>query len=137
MLERFGLTLCCTLVVILAGLLPVPTGAAESSESPKIDEILVRYKDGATGAASARISGAQRAADTGARVGESLAYMRSMKDGAHIMRVGRKMTRAQAWELANRMVQQGEAEFAQPIDPEFDQRPPAKPPVKVGTGAKP
>lgn len=136
MLERFGLTLCCTLTAIMAGLLPASTGAAESSESPKIDEILVRYKDDA-GATPTRISAAQRAVDTGARVGESLAYMRSMKDGAHVMRAGRKMTRAQAWELATRMVQQGEAEFAQPIDPEFDLRPPAKPPVKVGTGAKP
>lgn len=120
-----------------AGLSPAPTWAAEPSETPKIDEIQVRFKNGSAVAMPAQISGAQRAMETSARVGESLAHVRSTKDGDHVMRAGRKMTRAQAWELANRIVQQGDAEFAQPIDPEFDLRPPAKPPVRLNKGAQP
>lgn len=136
MFGKIGVALCLILN-LAAGLSSAPTWAAEVSESPKVDEIIVRYKDGTVGATQARLSGTQRAMETSARVGESLAHVRSTKDGDHVMRAGRKMTRAQAWELATRIVQQGEAEFAQPIDPEFDLRPPAKPPVKINVGAKP
>lgn len=136
MLGKIGLALCLVLN-LTAGLLLAPTWAAEPSESPKIDEIQVRFKNGSAVATPVQISGAQRAMETSTRVGESLAHVRFTKDGDHVMRAGRKMTRAQAWELATRIVQQGEAEFAQPIDPEFDMRPPAKPPVKIDMGAKP
>lgn len=105
--------------------------AAPATETPKVDEILVRYKEGAANAPSQSLSAAQRAIDTGARVGETFTYMRSTKNGAHIMRAGRKLTRAQAWELATRMEKQGDVMSAQPIDPDFDARPPSKLPIGV------
>lgn len=111
--------------------------AAPAPETPKVDEILVRYKEDAANAPSQSLSAAQRAIDTGARLGETFTYMRSTKNGAHIMRAGRKMTRAEAWELASRIVQQGDVAYAQPIDPEFHLRPPAKLPVKAGASARP
>lgn len=132
MLRRRGFASALVLFVA-ASFFVSPTRAAQPTESPKIDEFLVRFKREPGTAMPAPISGAQRALNTSTRVGESLAHVRSTKDGDDIMRAGQKMTRAQAWELATRIVQQGGAEYAQPVDPDFDKRPPAKPPV----GAKP
>lgn len=76
MFGRVGLALCLILNMA-AGLSPAPTWAAEVSESPKVDEIQVRFKNGSALAMSAQISGVQRAMDTSARVGESFAHVRS------------------------------------------------------------
>lgn len=104
--------------------------AANPPEIPAISEFSVRYQDVATTQAAVALSGAQRAMDMGTRVGESLAHVRATKEGNHMLRASRKLTRAEAWALATRMVQAGGVESAHPVDPDFDARPPARPPLK-------
>lgn len=102
--------------------------AGDSPEIPMITEFQIRYLD--AGQASTETLGAQRAMDMGARVGESLAHVRSSKSGGQVLRINRKLTRAQAWEIANRMVLQGGLMYAEPIDPSFnpDEPEPSLPP---------
>lgn len=107
-----------------------PVCAADLPESHVISEFIVHYQNGDQAQAAVGLSGAQRAMDMGARVGESLAHVRATEAGHQILRIGRKLSRVQAWEIATRMVQQGGVESAYPIDPDIDARPPAKPPIK-------
>lgn len=107
-----------------------PTWAADLPESYAISEFIVHYRNGDQTQAAVALSGTQHAMDMSARVGESLAHVRATEEGHQILRIGRKLSRAQAWELATRMAQEGNAEFARPIDPDLDVRPPGRPPIK-------
>ena len=92
--------------------------AGNPPETPLISEFQVRYLD--ISQTDVAVTGAQRAMDMGARIGESLAHVRSGKSGGQVLRINRKLTRAQAWEIANRMVLQGGLMYAEPIDPAFN-----------------
>lgn len=122
--------LLCAYISLAALLLFNAAVAANPPETPSISEFIVRYQNADMTQAATALSGTQRAMDMGARVGESLAHVRATKDGNHMLRAGRKLTRAEAWELATRMVQAGGVESAHPVDPDFDARPPARPPIK-------
>lgn len=122
--------LLCAYISLAALLLFNAATAASPPETPSISEFVVRYQNADTTQAAAALSGAQRAMDMGSRVGESLAHVRATKEGNHMLRAGRKLTRAEAWELATRMVKAGGVESAHPVDPDFDARPPARPPIK-------
>ena len=112
-----------TLISLSALLMLNPAWAAgDPPEIPLISEFQIRYQD--ISQADVAVSGAQRAMDMGARVGESLAHVRSGKNGGQVLRINRKLTRAQAWEIANRMVLQGGLMYAEPIDPTFNPREP-------------
>ncbi|MCL5060916.1 MAG: hypothetical protein M1449_10815 [Candidatus Thermoplasmatota archaeon] len=124
--------------ISLAALLPFnPAWAAgEQPEIPMITEFRVRHLDASQ--AYMEVSGAQRAMEMSGRVGESLAHVRSEKSGGQILRLNRKLTRAQAWDIANRMVQQGNGEimYAEPIDPSFnpnEPEPSVPPPLPTET----
>lgn len=119
-----------TIANLAALLLLNPAWAADLSESHAISEFIVRYQDSDQTQSAVSLSGVQRARDMGARVGEGLSHVRATEEGHHVLRIGRKLSRAQAWEIATRMVQQGGVESAYPIDPDFDARPPARPPIK-------
>lgn len=106
-----------------------PTWAADLPESHAISEFIVHYQNGDQTQGAIALSGAQRAMDMAALVGESLAPVRVTKEGHQVLRVGRNLSRAQAWEIAIRMAHQSGVEAAYPIDPDFDARPPAKPPI--------
>lgn len=119
-----------TLTSLAALLLFNPAWAADLPESHTISEFIVHYRNGDQTQAAVALSGAQRAMDMGARVGENLAHVRATEAGHQILRIGRKLSRAQAWEIATRMQQQGGVESAYPIDSDLDARPPARPPIK-------
>lgn len=116
--------------ILLATELAVSTtyAAGDQPETPAITEFQIRYLDSSE--ADVVKTGAQRAMDMGAHIGETLAHVRAGKDGGQILRINRKLTRAQAWEIANRMVLQGGLMYAEPIDPAFnpDEPEPASPP---------
>ncbi|MFP5418973.1 MAG: hypothetical protein ACLGHA_07425 [Gammaproteobacteria bacterium] len=115
--------------VLLFALVGAPAWAAGGSpEIPMITEFQIRQLD--AGQAGTETSGAQRAMDMSARVGESLAHVRSGKSGGQVLRINRKLTRAKAWEIANRMVLLGGLMYAEPIDPSFnpDEPEPSLPP---------
>jgi len=114
----------------LAALMLNSVWAADLPESHAISEFIVHYKDGAQTQPSISLSGAQRAMDMGARIGESLAHVRATSDGHQVLRINRTLSRVQAWEIATRMAQQSGVDSAYPIDPDLDARPPAKPPLK-------
>ncbi len=120
----------CAVIAFISLTLSGFSWAVNPPETPTISEFIVRYQNSDQAQAAAALSGAQRAMDMGARVGESLAHVRATKEGNHMLRAGRKLTRAEAWELATRMVQAGGVESAHPVDPDFDARPPARPPIK-------
>lgn len=120
----------CAAIVFISLMLPGFSLAANPPETPSISEFIVRYQNVDTTQAAAALSGTQRAMDMSARVGENLAHVRATETGHQILRIGRKLGRAQAWEIATRMVQQGGVESAYPIDPDLDVRPPARPPIK-------
>lgn len=118
-------------IASLAALLQFsPVWAADLPESHAISEFIVHFQNGDPAQPAVALSGAQRAMDMSSRVGEGLAHVRATEKGHQILRIGRKLSRAQAWEIATRMVQQGGVESAYPIDPDLDARPPAKPPIK-------
>lgn len=106
--------------ISLAALLPFNPAWAVGGplEIPMITEFRVRHLDASQ--ADVNLSGAQRAMEMSARAGEGLAHVRSERSGGQILRLNRKLTRAQAWEIATRMVQQGGLMYAEPIDPSFN-----------------
>ena len=120
----------CAAIAFISLMLPGFSWAANPPETPSISEFIVRYQNAEKTQTAAALSGAQRAMDIGARVGEDLAHVRATEEGNHMLRAGRKLTRAEAWELATRMVEAGDVETAHPVDPDFDARPPARPPIK-------
>jgi hypothetical protein len=132
----------CLQVPILAALLiSMPLAAvADSAETPMITEFRVRHLDAKQ--ADVNLSGAQRAMEMSARAGEGLAHVRSERSGGQILRINRNLTRAQAWEIANRMVLQsnGAIMYAEPIDPSFnpnEPEPSVPPPLPTEpTGSK-
>lgn len=111
-------------------MLLAPVWAADLPESHAISEFIVHYQNGDQTQAAVALSGAQRAMDMGARVGENLAHVRATEDGRQVLRTNRKLSRVQAWEIATRIEQQGNVESAYPLDPDLDVRPPATPPIK-------
>lgn len=118
----------CAAIAFISLMLPSFSLAANPPETPSITEFQIRYLD--TSQAGINATGVQRAVDMSSRIGENFAHIRSGKSGGQTLRINRKLTRAQAWEIATRMVQQGGVEFAHPVDPDFDARPPARPPLK-------
>lgn len=99
--------------------------AGDPPEIPLISEFQIRYLD--VSQADVAVSGAQRAMEMSARVGENLAHVSAGKGAGQVLRINRKLTRAQAWELATRMVQQGGVMYAEPIDPSFNPLDPLDP----------
>lgn len=120
----------CAAIAFISLMLPGFSLAANPPETPSISEFMVRYQNAEPTQAAVALPGAQQAIDMSTRVGESLAHVRATKEGNHMMRTSRKLTRAEAWALATRMVQAGGVESAHPVDPDFAARPPARPPIK-------
>lgn len=114
--------------------------AGDPPEIPMITEFCVRHMDAHQ--TDVNISGVQRAMKMSVQAGERLTHVRSEKRGGQILRLNRKLTRAQAWEIANRMVLQGNGEimYAEPIDPSFnpnEPEPSEPPPLPAeSTGSK-
>ena len=118
------------LAALIALIVANSAWSADVPETPAISEFLVRYQDDARSLVADSVA-AQRAQDLGTPLGETLTPVRSAHDGAHVLRADRKLTRAEAWELANRMMRRPGVRDATPIDPDFDARPPARPSVQV------
>lgn len=103
--------------------------AANPPETPTITEFQIRYLD--TSQAGINATGVQRAIDMNSRTGENFAHVRSGKSGGQVLRTNRKLTRAQAWEIATKMVHQGGLMYAEPIDPEASINQPIEPPSSL------
>lgn len=112
----------CAAIAFFSLLLPGFSLAANPPETPSITEFQIRYLD--TSQAGVDATGVQRAIDMSSRMGENFAHVRSGKSGGQILRINRKLTRAQAWEIATKMVHQGGLMYAEPIDPSFNPQEP-------------
>lgn len=119
----------CTYIPLVALLLFNAAVAADPPETPSISEFQIRYLD--ISQAGIDATGVQRAIDMSSRTGENFAHVRSGKSGGQILRINRKLTRAQAWEIATKMVHQGGLMYAEPIDPEASINQPFEPPSSV------
>ena len=115
----------CAAIAFISLMLPGFSLAASPPETPSITEFQIRYLD--TSQAGIDANGVQRAIDMSSRTGENFAHVRSGKSGGQILRINRKLTRAQAWEIATRMVHQGGLMYAEPIDPEASVNQPVEP----------
>jgi len=101
-------------------------------ETPKVTEFYVRYQASPSGTPLPEaLLGIQRATALSVTVSVPLAYARTLRDGAEVMRSDRALTRAQAWALAAELVHSEGVALAQPIDPEINARPPARPTSSV------
>ncbi len=109
--------------------------AANKPETPQITEFQIRYLN--TKQADVDATGTQRAMDMSSRMGENFAHIRSGKSGGQVLRINRKLTRAQAWEIATKMVHQGGLMYAEPIDPEASINQPIEPPSAYRPPAEP
>lgn len=108
----------CAAIVFFSLTLPGLSLAASTPETPSITEFQIRYLD--TSQAGIDATGVQRAIDMSSRIGENFAHVRSGKSGGQVLRINRKLTRSQAWEIATKMVHQGGLMYAEPIDPSFN-----------------
>lgn len=70
---------------------------------------------------------ADEAAGLSATAGVSLTPTKVTPDDAHIVGLPRTMTRAEAWAIATKLSKRPDIEHVEPIDPDFDKRPPNKP----------
>jgi hypothetical protein len=120
---------------LLAAAQPLP-------DTAKVNEFYVRYKAQPSGPVIPEpLLGIQRATTLSFTVSMPLEHVRTLRDGAYVMRSDRVLTRVQAWELAEKLAHSDGVAVAQPIDPEFNARPPARPGQnmtrpRVGGGAK-
>jgi hypothetical protein len=100
-------------------------------ETPKVTEFYVRYQAPPSGPALPEVLlGIQRATALSVTTGVPFVYVRALRDG-QVMRSNHALTRAQAWALAAELAHSEGVAVAQPIDPEFDARPPARPTSNV------
>jgi len=100
-------------------------------ETPKVTEFYVRYKAPPSGSRLPEaLLGIQRATALSVTTGVTFVYVRALR-GGQVMRSDHALTRAQAWSLAETLVHSEGVAVAQPIDPEFNARPPARPASNV------
>lgn len=67
------------------------------------------------------------AADLSSTAGVKLTPTLVTQDNAHIVGLPNGMTRAEAWAIATKLSTRPDIEHVEPIDPEFNKRPPNKP----------
>lgn len=124
---RVGASLLCADLVMVVSL----AAAAQSQpvpDMPKVNEFYVRYKAQPGGALTpGALLGLQRAMTLSNATGVPLAHVRTLDDGAEVMRSDRLLTRAEAWEVAEKLARSGGVALAEPINPELNARPPARP----------
>ncbi len=70
---------------------------------------------------------ANEAADLSATAGVNLTPTSVTPDNAQLVGLPRAMTRAEAWAIANKLSARPDIEHVEPIDPEFNKRPPNNP----------
>ena len=127
MLGRIVLALC--LILNMAA-------SFAQSDLPNVAQLHIRMKPQALQAPKTMMS-ASEAAVLSAAAGVTLTPNAVMADKTQIVGLPRAMTRAEAWAIAAKLSAQPDIEHVQPIDPEFNKRPPAKPPLKINAGAQP
>jgi hypothetical protein len=102
-----------------------------ASETPKVTEFYVRYQTPPSGPALSEVLlGIQRATALSVTTGVPFVYVRALR-GGQVMRSDYTLTRAQAWALAKELALSEGVIVAQPVDPEFEARPPARPASSV------
>ena len=129
---RAGTCLLCAALVMLISLVAAAQSQPEQ-DIPKVNEFYVRYKEAQPSGSSTpgALLGLQRTMTLSSTAGVSLAHARTLRDGAHVMRSDRALTRAQAWALAEKLARSDGVAVAQPINPDFYARPPARPASRV------
>jgi len=91
--------LCAGLVMGLS--LAAAAQSQPAPETPKVTEFYVRYQAAPRGSPLPEaLLGIQRATALSVTAGVPLAYVRTLRDGAHVVRSDHVLTRAQAWALA-------------------------------------
>jgi hypothetical protein len=134
MLSKGGRLLGAGLIMsmsLLAAAQPLP-------DTPKVNEFFVRYKAQPSGPVIPEpLLGIQRATDLSFAISMPLKHVRTLHEGAYVMRSDLALTRVEAWTLAEKLARSGHVAIAQPIDPEFNARPPTKPSrPSIGGGLK-
>lgn len=117
MLGRIGLALCLILNM---------TAGFAQGDAANVAQLHIRLKPQALHTAKTMLA-ADEMASLSATAGMSLTPNSVTPDDAHIVGLPRAMTRAEAWAIATKLSARPDVEHVQPIDPEFNKRPPNKP----------
>ena len=117
MLRRIGLALCL--------ILTTAPGFAQSDVA-NVAQLHIRLKPQAPHTPKTMLSTTE-AADISSTAGVTLTPKSVTPDDAHIVGLPRAMTRAEAWAIATKLSSRPDIEHVEPIDPEFNKRPPNKP----------
>ena len=117
MLGKIVLTVCLVL--------NTATGFAQSDVA-NVVQLHIRLKPQALHTPKTMLSGGE-AAGFSAAAGVTLTPNAVTSDDAHIVGLPHAMTRAEAWAIATKLSQQSDIANVEPIDAEFNKRPPNKP----------
>lgn len=93
----------------------------------KINQFLVRYKGAQGGSLPSATLSMERGVALSSSAGVLLVHERTIENGAQVFRADRIFTRAQAWELADKLLRVDGVAIVHPIDPEMETRRPNRP----------
>lgn len=93
-----------------------------------VAQLHIRLKPHAQGAAKTLLS-SDETGKLSTAAGVILTPDSVTPDNAHIVHLPRTMTRAEAWSIATKLAMHPDVDHVEPIDPEFNKRPPNIPPA--------
>ena len=116
----------CGIAAIILILLNSTVHAQE--DVANVAQLHIRLKPHAQGVAKAPLSSSETGKLSTA-AGVVLTPDSVTSDNAHIVHLPRTMTRAEAWSIAAKLAMHPDVDHVEPIDPEFNKRPPNIPPA--------
>lgn len=117
MFGRIGLALCL--------ILNVAPGFAQGDVA-NVTQLHIRLKAQTQHTPQTPLT-ANEAADLSATAGVNLTPKSVTPDNAQLVGLPRAMTRAEAWAIATKLSARPDVEHVEPVDPDFNKRPPNKP----------
>ena len=117
MFNRIGFTFLLSILAV---------GAHAQGDVANVAQLHIRFKAQIQHTPKTPLT-ANEAADLSATAGVNLTAKSVTPDDAHIVSLPRAMTRAEAWAVATKLSARPDIEHVEPIDPEFNRRPPTKP----------
>lgn len=93
-----------------------------------VAQLHIRLKSHAQGAAKTLLS-SNETGKLSTAAGVILTPDSVTPDNAHVVHLPRTMTRAEAWSIAAKLATHPDVDHIEPIDPEFNKRPPNIPPA--------
>ena len=117
MFARIGLVLCLIMNV---------TGGFAQGDIANVTQLHIRLKPQAQHSSNSMLSGSE-AASFSSTAGVALTPKAVTPSNAQIVGLPQAMTRAEAWAIATKLSTRPDIENVEPIDQEFNKRPPNKP----------